>query len=284
MDQVPYVKLVGAGNDFVLIDARRRGGPRAVDWARLARALCDPRRGEGTDGLLVLGSSRRADVRMRIFNPDGSEPTMCGNGIRCLAWYAHRSGAARSTMTIETGAGIKRARIRGRHRVRVDMGAPVFRRRFERVFRQGGRPVDADLIDAGVPHLVCWVSKVSVVPVEALGRRLRHDSRLGAGGANVDFVQVVQARGTRAILRMRTYERGVEGETQACGTGSVAAAAAFVRQALIEGPAARRAARWAVGVRVPGGMLQVDLSVRLGANGRVVFGRAFLEGDARRMR
>jgi diaminopimelate epimerase len=279
---VPYTKLVGTGNDFVLVDALRASPARGTDWAALARGLCDPRRGEGTDGLLVLGPSRRADVRMRIFNPDGSEPTMCGNGIRCLAWYAHASGAAGAVLTIETGDGIKRARIRGARRVRVDMGVPVFRRRLEGGFRQGGRRVDTDRIDSGVPHLVCWVPNVSRVPVDVLGRRLRRDPRLGRTGANVDFVQIVRARGGRAVLKMRTYERGVEGETQACGTGSVAAAPAFSRRALMGGvPRAAGAGRFRVAVRVPGGTLQVELTARRNAAGRVVFGPAFLEGEAR---
>ena len=271
---IPFTKLVGTGNDFVLVDARHRG---AVNWSRLARTLCDPKRGEGTDGLLVLGPSRRADIRMRIFNPDGSEPAMCGNGIRCLAWYAHRAGAVPSTMTIETGSGIKRARIQSPRRVRVNMGAPVFRRRLERFFRYAGRPVDADLVDSGVPHLVCWMPNVSRLDVDGLGRRLRRDARLGRGGANVDFVQITHARGATAILKMRTYERGVEGETQACGTGAVAAAAACVRRALLERPSHTRY-RFSLAVRVPGGTLQVELTAHRGRGTRAVFGPAFLEG------
>ena len=282
MDRMPYTTLVGAGNDFVLVNALKDAPARDTDWAALARALCDPKRGEGTDGLLVLGPSRRADVRMRMFNPDGSEPSMCGNGIRCLAWYANKSEAAGVSMTIETGAGVKRARIRGLHRVRVDMGVPAFRRRIDGVFRERGRLVDADLIDSGVPHLVCWVRDVSRVSVDALGRRLRQDRRLGRAGANVDFVQVVASRAGRSTLTMRTYERGVEGETQACGTGSVAAAAAFARRAL-QGSAggAPRNRSFRATVRVPGGVLQVELTARRATGGRVVFGPAFLEGEAR---
>ena len=279
---IRYTKLVGTGNDFVLIDAFRTTPRRNSDWPALAKRLCDSKTGEGTDGLLVLAPSRRADVRMRVFNPDGSEPTMCGNGIRCLAWYANASRAARTSMSIETGAGIKRARIRSRHRVRVDMGAPVFRRRWERFFEDRGRPVEADLVDSGVPHLVCWVRDPARVDVKAVGRRLRRDRRLGASGANVDFVRVLRARGSRATLAMRTFERGVEGETPACGTGSVAASAAFVHRLLGRwsgSPVARK--RFTVTVRVPGGMLRVQVSAGCSAGGRVIFGPALLEGDAR---
>src|SRR3989338_7488269 len=103
MRAIPFRNLVGTGNDFVLVDAMRRTvAPPRGDWPALAQAMCDPRRGVGTDGLLVLQRSARADLRMRIFNPDGSEASMCGNGIRCAAWYAHRRGVAGREMTIET--------------------------------------------------------------------------------------------------------------------------------------------------------------------------------------
>lgn len=275
---IPFAKLVGTGNDFVLVDARAGTAPSAGGWAGLARRLCSSK---GTDGLLVLAPSRRADVRMRIFNPDGSEPAMCGNGIRCLAWFAHRAGAAGRRMTIETGAGVKGAAIRGRTDVRIDMGVPVTRKRLPGFFRDG-TPVDADLVDTGVPHLVCWVRDPSKIAVDRIGRRLRHDPRLGAAGANVDFVRVARAGRGRATLEMRTYERGVEAETQACGTGAVAAAVAFVWRTL-SAAAARLPVRWRIDVRVPGGTLKVEVSARRGAGGRVKFGPAFLEGEARQL-
>jgi diaminopimelate epimerase len=272
---VPYVRLVGTGNDFVLIDTLRGAPAHRGDWASLARALCDPRGGEGTDGLLVLERSRRADVRMRIFNPDGSEPSMCGNGIRCLAWYAHASGATGRRLAVETRAGVKAASIEGPRAVRVNLGTPKHLRTFDRLFIWKGHPVDADLLDTGVPHLVCWVRDVAGLPVERLGRRLRHDPRLGRAGANVDFVRVIRARAGRATLAMRTFERGVEAETQACGTGSVAAAAAFARRALARSHGTGRRP-FRVDVKVPGGRLQVRLTASQSG-----FGAAFLEGEAR---
>ena len=282
MSTIRYAKLVGTGNDFVLIDARARAAPSNGEWPRLARQLCSSTSGEGTDGLLVLGRSRRADVRMRIFNPDGSEPAMCGNGIRCLAWFAHRAGAAGRRMTIETAAGVKRAVIRGRAEVRVDMGVPIVRKRLDAFFRNGGRPVDANLVDSGVPHLVCWVRDPSKIAVDRVGRRLRHDPRLGAAGANVDFTRVARTGPGRATLEMRTFERGVEAETRACGTGAVAAAVAHVWRTLTQAGASRAPGRWRVDVRVPGGTLRVDVSARRAA-GRVRFGPAVLEGEARQL-
>lgn len=284
MIRVPFTKLAGAGNDFVLIDTLRDPlrelEPR---WRLVAKTLCDRRRGIGADGLLVLGRSRSATIRMRIFNPDGSEPSMCGNGIRCLAWYANRRGVTPKRLSIETKVGIKRAHVLRSGRVSIDMGAPRFLGRW--LGRSFGHPQISEvvLIDSGVPHLVCWVDDVAAVKVNALGRRLRRHARLRPGGANVDFIQSVGDANTgRLRLRMRTYERGVEGETQACGTGAVAAAAAAAARALERGGRARR---FQVAVRVPGGLLRVAVAARRAARqrGRIMFSNALLEGEARQV-
>jgi diaminopimelate epimerase len=281
--EIPFVTLVGTGNDFVLIDRiRHRLEESSSRWPSLARSAC---RATGTDGLLLLEPSRRADVRMRIFNPDGSEPSMCGNGIRCLAWYAHRTGSARTQMSIETRAGVKRARIEGAQRVRIDLGAPRFLEHLAGFVRDGRRVFDADLVDSGVPHLVCWVHEADAVDVERLGRTLRTHRRFRPAGTNVDFAHVeafapAWPRGNthRASIRLRTYERGVEAQTQACGTGAVATAAAFARSIVSGNPAARGLQRFEVTVRVPGGILDVELTAAL-QRGRVVFGHALLTGD-----
>ena len=301
--RLPITTLVGTGNDFVLVDTiRHRLNGFAAQWPDVARRLCAEGQGMGTDGLLVLGRSTSADVRMRIFNPDGSEPSMCGNGIRCLAWYAHRSGAATSSMTIETNAGLKRAQIQGARRVRVDMGTPRVLASPLKLLAKGLR--HADWIDSGVPHVVCWVSSVSRVDVDGLGRRLRNHKRFQPQGANVDFVQERSRRTTynaslgapvhQIALTMRTYERGVEAETQACGTGSVAAAVS----AVLSDPVWRRPVepdpyfvgqetnleRFLADVRVPGGTLRVELGAkRRLQDGRLMFSHAFLEGEARQV-
>ena len=295
--ELVVTKLEGTGNDFVLIDGVRTPlNGLAHQWPAVARALC-AKYAEDVDGLLVLEPSRRADVRMRIFNPDGSEASMCGNGIRCLAWHAHRSGAARSTMTIETRAGIKRAWMLSGNRVKIDMGVP---RILHPAVKLGLSRVDeASWIDSGVPHLVCWVSDVRRIDVERLGGRLRGDRRFQPGGTNVDFVsgetwRIVHdtLRGVlhhRATLTMRTYERGVEGETQACGTGAVAAATAAVLNRandvfadwddLLQAGQESDALRGLVDVKVPGGTLLVEVSVKQVLKTReLVFSHAFLEG------
>ena len=301
---IPFTKLVGTGNDFVLVDTlRHRLDALRPRWSDLALALCDGRRGAGVDGLLLLERSRQADVRMRIFNPDGSEPSMCGNGVRCLAWYAHRSHAATSPMTIETKAGIRRAEVLGSQRVRIDMGTP---RVLTRSTVGDRHPVlRFDHIDTGVPHLVCWVTKVDRVDVNRLGRRLRHDRRFQPAGTNVDFIQetaprrLIVDRTIGKMLRhiqldMRTYERGVEGETLACGTGAVAAAtsaALFSSRGTNDQPAdplhiGRESDldRYVVDVHVPGGRLQVQLGAKQHFDQRrLVFSHAFLDGTVRQL-
>ena len=283
---VPWVKLAGAGNDFVLIDTAQAGLSRLRrEWPALARWLCDRRMGIGADGLLILEPRRVGTVRMRIFNPDGSEPSMCGNGIRCVASIAHRHGHAGTTVRIQTRAGLRRAEILGRHRVRVHMGRPRLLKAFADVALGHGHTAQAVLVDSGVPHLVCWVEDVAALDVNTLGRRLRHHPQLGPAGANVDFLQWAAAPpqgGARArvLLRMRTYERGVEAETQACGTGAVAAAAAACTR-LLEQPARRTRARLSLeaAVQVPGGILRVDIGARRGRG--LQFLPATLEGEAR---
>jgi len=291
--KIPYAELEGTGNDFVLIDAIRHP-LRSLDsrWDRLAQELCDARHGTGTDGLLVLGRSRRADVRMRIFNPDGSEPSMCGNGIRCLAWYAHRSGAMRrKAFTIETKAGIKRAEILAGHRVRIDMGPPTLLHHWQPTTIAGRGVTHCDWVDSGVPHLVCWVSDIRRLDLEYRGRQLRHHRRFQPHGTNVDFVQFISARRVydaahgrivhRATLTMRTYERGVEEETQACGTGAVAAATAWVHTQRFPRMIGRESDLvWTqVEVRVPGGRLHVEVGAKaLCDRHRLVYTSALLEG------
>ena len=297
MTAIPFTKMAGTGNDFVLVDALRHDlAPLRRQWAALAVSLCDRRKGIGADGLLVLDRSRVADVRMRIFNPDGSEPSMCGNGVRCLALYAARHGVARRPMRIETGAGIKRAEVKRGNRVRVDMGIPTLLAHFPRLSLQDGGACHADWLNTGVPHVVCWVDRVERVDVPRRGRWLRTHRRFQPDGANVDFVAAIEpvepqdvAQSKAAVHRlrvaMRTYERGVEGETQACGTGAIAAAASAAHRALLS-PSMKRTMRasFRVEVRVPGGVLRVELSAARSTTGQPLrFGHAFLEGRVRRV-
>ncbi len=291
MTTIRYTKLTGTGNEFILIDARQQQATSQPRWTRLATTLCDRRANIGADGLLVLGRSPRADVRMRIFNPDGSEPSMCGNGVRCVAAYAAAHGLG-TRLTIQTNAGVRRATILPGHRVRVDMGVPRVLDHLPGL-RAGGRAfARVDVIDSGVPHLVCWMNDLRRVPVQSLGHALRSHRRFQPAGTNVDFIRVpslgaiTQTRGVWKVqMAMRTYERGVEAETHACGTGAVAAAASVAYKIVSGRQDARRStARFEIDVDVPGGQLRVELSARYNPRRRqMICGQAFLEGEVRQM-
>ena len=219
-----FYKYHGAGNDFVLVDNR---GEEILedDKSALAVKLCHRRFGVGGDGLLLLENSTRADVKMRIFNPDGSEAEMCGNGIRCLAKHAYEFGAARKRkMEIETLAGVKKVSLvmEGAmvKEVRVDMGMPAVRDPRMRI-KIDGRKIDLAYLEVGVPHAVILVDSVDAVNVPLVGRAIRHHSAFPKG-TNVDFLE----RTSDNRFRIRTYERGVEDETYACATGISASAVA----------------------------------------------------------
>ena len=225
--QIPFTKMVGTGNDFVVVDLLAHPSLRrlARRWSAVARVLCDRHRGIGADGLLVLERSPRADVRMRIFNADGSEAEMCGNGSRCVALYWTRAhGRGRLQLTLDTQAGVLQAWVRGT-RVRVQLTQPTHYR--PRVTVQAaGQHVSGGFVDTGVPHFVVPVRSIASVDVERLGRSLRRHSAFGPRGTNVDFIQLDARHAHR--LFVRTYERGVEAETLACGTGITASAVVHV--------------------------------------------------------
>ena len=208
--RVPFAKMHGAGNDFVLIDDREGTFPcdPNVLAAIGARGI-----GVGCEGIILVQRSERADFRMRFFNPDGSEAELCGNGARCVAAFAREIGAARAdAMRFETLAGDVGATIVGPGLVRVEMPDPSD-------LRDG-------FVNSGVPHRIVPVSDLAEADVEGEGRRIRYSAEFAPAGTNVDFVTY------RAPDRVdiRTYERGVEAETGACGTGSVAAALVGVAQ------------------------------------------------------
>lgn len=215
-----FFKLDGAGNDFVGIDWRGRTPLDEQQAAQVARILCNRHHGVGADGILLIEDARPGDAvdfTMRYRNADGSIGEMCGNGARCIATFAHHLGAAPASMRFQTGAGIHRAQVLPEGQIRVDFpDVPVLPQRLSLTGPlQIGREVDFLLV--GVPHAVVWVEDLDQVDVETAGREIRHDPALGPKGANVNFAE---AKGD--AIHVRTYERGVEGETQACGTGSVA--------------------------------------------------------------
>lgn len=214
MKKIPFVKMTGAGNDFVIIEA-----DSGLDYADLAKKACHRHMGIGADGILVLDKSKSSDFRMRIINADGSEAEMCGNGARCMAAYvAQRHVSAHKLFSMETLAGQILAEADGAT-ARVRLGDPKDYRAGI-VLKVGGQALHASYIDTGVPHAVVFVDGLSEVDVNSLGRLIRNHDVFKPRGANVNFVE--QSR--KDMVTVRTYERGVEGETLACGTGAVAGA------------------------------------------------------------
>lgn len=257
VDKLAFVKMHGLGNDFVVVDCL--GGGVFPDPSSAARRLCERRRGIGGDGLILVLPSDVADFRMRIFNADGSEAEMCGNGVRCFAKYVYEAGRTRaSVISVETGAGIVRPRLLTDKGtvvgVRVDMGRPALGRESIPMVGEPGRVVGEELaagrfvfrvtcVSMGNPHCVVFVDSARGAPVAEAGPLLeKHPSF--PRRTNVEFVEVAGAR----QLNVRVWERGV-GETPACGTGACASLVASV----LNGRTGRSA-----GVRLPGGTLLVD--------------------------
>ena len=222
---VPFTKMHGAGNDFIMLDGRRlRAAGVTLDRARIAR-WCARRLGIGADGLIVVDADPdpAVDFRMTYFNSDGGEASLCGNGARCCFAFARAVGLAGDSARFRTAAGVVGAAAAGDD-VRVELPPPGEVRLDLPL--AAAHPFGAvHLADTGVPHLVIPVANVEEVDVPRWGPRLRGDPALGPAGANVDWVQPL-AGGTFLI---RTYERGVEAETLACGTGAAAAALVLVR-------------------------------------------------------
>ena len=242
--RIPFWKMHGAGNDFILVDDRSLVFPvRNPDF--IAR-ICHRRRGIGSEGLLLIQPSASADFRMRFFNPDGTEADLCGNGARCIARLAHEIGAAPADMRIETAAGTVRAQILP-PLVRLHLPPPKDWRLNLSMARENGE-IPLHSVNTGVPHAIHVVDDVTAVDVPALGAFIRHHALFAPAGTNADFIQIAGPDS----LAIRTYERGVEGETLACGTGIVAAALVAEKLGLVRAP---------VRVKTAGGdVLEVGLS------------------------
>jgi diaminopimelate epimerase len=252
-----FVKMQGAGNDYVYVDCFRSPPPH--DPAGLSRAISDRHFGVGSDGLILICPSERADARMRMFNADGSEAEMCGNGIRCLAKYVYDHGLARKpNLTVETGRGILSLDLEiegGKvQQVRVDMGEPILQAGRIPTTLPGDPPRDVPLpgldlrgtcVSMGNPHCVAFVDQVTDALVLGVGPKVERHPAFPRR-VNAEFVRV----NTPGDVTMRVWERG-SGETLACGTGACAVAVA--------GALTGRTARQVV-VHLPGGDLRLDWS------------------------
>ena len=222
MRKIAFTKMHGAGNDFVLIDDRAETFP--VHDHILLAMLAAPRTGVACEGVILVQNSSVADFRMVFFNPDGTEADLCGNGARCVAAFAREIGVVTSpAMTFETRAGLVDAEVSPSGSVKVWMPEPK-NRRYGMQVKVGDAFVAGDYVEAGVPHFIVPCESVASVDVEGLGRALRLSDAFAPNGTNVDFVQFIPAH--KALIR--TYERGVEAESGACGTGAVATAVVAV--------------------------------------------------------
>lgn len=215
---IQFTKMTGAGNDFVVIDNRSK---QIRDGSGLARRLCDRRWGIGADGLLLLEPSSLADYAMMYFNADGSYGGMCGNGGRCIAAFAKDRGLASPLHSFEALDHIYKVSVLG-ELVELSMKDPANIQMNIMLPIAGKRSV-SHFVDTGSPHIVVLLKRKNELenfPVESLGRKIRNLKRFRPEGTNVNFVEIDDDKS----LSMRTYERGVESETLACGTGAIAAA------------------------------------------------------------
>jgi diaminopimelate epimerase len=216
-----FYKMSGAGNDFILGD-NRQGAWSAYSLGSLAKGLCLQHLSVGADGVILIEHSKKAHLKLRIFNADGSESLMCGNGARCAARYALLKVIAGRQMTIEAGPDVLNAEILAGDLVRIEIpGGAQLPRRVDVLVN--GRSLPAFVTHTGVPHAVIFVKDrqaLEALPVNSLGAALRRAPEFGAAGANINFVALSPA----PPFSIRTFECGVEGETLACGTGVTAAA------------------------------------------------------------
>ncbi|HON85679.1 MAG TPA: diaminopimelate epimerase [Syntrophorhabdaceae bacterium] len=260
MFEIEFYKLNASGNDFILID--NRDGiiyKKYSDIKDFVVKICRQHHSVGADGVIFIEDSDRADFRWRFFNSDGSEAEMCGNGGRCAARYAYIKGIAKSNMVFETQAGLIKAEVES-SKVKLQLTNPVDLK-LDYPIKLEDRELFISSVNTGVPHAVLITDDVEYAPVEELGRKIRFHSAFGNQGSNVNFVQIIDQEN----VKIRTYERGVEGETLACGTGAVATGVILKEKGLVKTP---------VKIWTRGGEkinIYIDNDVYLEGESRIVF-------------
>jgi len=214
---IPFYKMSGSGNDFIIIDNRQPKFDEA-DLSRLIVGACRRKMSAGADGLILVEDAQGVDFKWRFYNSDGSRAEMCGNGARCVSRFANLEGIAGKSLSFETDAGIISGAVNGK-KVKIKMTDPTSLGDEASLELAGTRLVYRS-IDTGVPHAVIEVADLEGLDVVGMGREVRNHTVFAPNGTNANFIQL-ENDGT---LGIRTYERGVEDETLACGTGNVAAA------------------------------------------------------------
>jgi len=257
-----FYKLSASGNDFIFLLNLDREIDADTEGPTLAKALCRPKFSVSADGFILVekASSPEANFSWRFFNSDGSEAEMCGNGARCFARLLYELGLCDKIMSFQTKAGIIKAEVKGK-RVKVKLTTPKDLKLNLAVKTEHDIYL-AHFVNTGVPHLVLFWEDVSQAPVEKLGGILRYHEMFAPAGTNVNFVELCKDEG-QSYLKVRTYERGVEAETLACGTGASASAYIALKLGLISGevPVLTKGGEW--------------LTITLEGN------ELFLEGDTR---
>lgn len=245
-----FTKMEGCGNDFIFIDCMRGRGAISLKPNQI-RQICDRHFGVGADGVVLLFEGTQAMAHWKFFNADGTEAEMCGNAARCaILFLAERHFPNEKVVSILTEAGVIKGKRLAPGLAEVTMVSknnPQYRYSDKVVMLEGVGPIRTYFIDAGVPHAVVEVESLKDYPIQKIGAFLRSHPTYGKQGTNVTFFQ----KGTNNTISVTTFERGVEDETMACGTGAVAAASIFSEIFLQPLP---------IIVKVPGGELTVDVS------------------------
>lgn len=253
MNEINFTKLTGAGNDFVLID--KKLNPMISVDSKLIKRICDRRFGIGADGLLTIDDGENTDFKMEYFNSDGSDGMLCGNGARCIIKYADFSGRINGTSTKFTFNGEDFSGVLiDEDVIRFQLNSPTkLRENFE--IEILNKKFNVSFLDAGAHHVVVNIDEpinaiegIELFPIEEFGREIRYSEYFKPLGTNVNFISI-----KNNIINIRTYERGVEQETLACGTGSVASAIIAFREGKISTP---------VKLKTKGGdVLEVDFQI-----------------------
>ncbi|MBW2407966.1 MAG: diaminopimelate epimerase [Deltaproteobacteria bacterium] len=229
MKKIDFFKMSGSGNDFIIIDNRNR----VVDENGLSNFIakvCRRKMSVGADGMILIENTHSADFKWRFFNSDGSVAEMCGNGARCVARFAYLNDIAGSNMSFETLAGIVKAEVIG-ERVKVKMTDPLDLKTDDTIELRNGL-ISISSINTGVPHVVMVKDGIDDVDIVEIGREIRYHSRFSPAGTNVNFVSRIKDN----TITIRTYERGVEDETLACGTGAAASAIVMAHKMKMDSP------------------------------------------------
>ncbi|OQY59842.1 MAG: diaminopimelate epimerase [Desulfobacteraceae bacterium 4572_88] len=264
MSKISFHKMSGCGNDFIIIDNRTA----IVDERNLSdfiRKVCRRKMSVGADGLILIENSQQADFKWRFFNSDGSIAEMCGNGARCAARFACLNDIAGSELSFETDAGVISAQVTN-DSVKIKMTDPASLSLDDAIDTESG-PLRVSCLNTGVPHVVVEVENIETADVFGIGREIRFHDAFAPKGSNVNFVSETDD----GCIINRTYERGVEDETLACGTGCVASAIVMAHKYGRTSPIPV--------ITRSGGILTIHYKKR--ENASVRFFDIYLEGDAR---